>query len=172
MKGASSWCSCLIIRSFAATLAVSSKLNSWSNVSCEPNTSGIKKLSSAHSSCRFFCSGVPVSSSRLSKENCRSTTLSFAFSFFTRCASSITRNCHRTRLSVAFSMIAISYVVTTTSQSRSCARTRRSCSTRVSFVPWSRSARIDGQKRRSSFSQLPSVDSGTRIRCGPVTPRY
>ena len=54
MKGASSWCSCLIIRSFAATLAVSSKLNSWSNVSCEPNTSGIKKLSSAHSSCRFF----------------------------------------------------------------------------------------------------------------------
>ena len=39
-------------------------VNSASNSAAESNSVGSKKLSSAHNSCKLFCSGVPVSSRR------------------------------------------------------------------------------------------------------------
>lgn len=65
--------------SFSAT---SAELNHESKSSAELNTSGSRKLSSAHSSCKLFWSGVPVSSRRFVDLNSRTTIDSFDFSFF------------------------------------------------------------------------------------------
>ena len=64
-------------------------LNHVSKSSAEAKMSGSRKLSSAHSSCRLFCSGVPVSSSRNSDESSRTRRASNEFSFLMRCASSM-----------------------------------------------------------------------------------
>lgn len=75
---------------------------------------------------------------------------------------------HLMRLSVPFSMIAISYVVTTTSHVRSFLRISFSSSSRSSLLPWRRRGRIEGQNRASSLIQFPSVERGTRIKWGPL----
>ena len=46
-------------------------VNSASNSAAESNSVGSRKLSSAHNSCRLFCSGVPVSSRRCEEEKVR-----------------------------------------------------------------------------------------------------
>ena len=73
-----------------------------------PKTSGSRKLSSAQSSWRLFCSGVPVMSSRhlvlYSRTICDST----EFSFLMRWASSIMRYSQGSLVSAAFSLIATS----------------------------------------------------------------
>lgn len=61
-------------------------VNHESKSSDEPNTSGSKKLSSAHSSCRLFCSGVPVTSRRFLLSRMRMICDSIEFSFLMRCA--------------------------------------------------------------------------------------
>ena len=66
-------------------------LNHSSKSSEDENTSGSRKLSSAHSSCRLFCSGVPVMSRRDCVFISRTTPDSFEFSFLMRCASSMMR---------------------------------------------------------------------------------
>mmetsp|Transcript_8914 Transcript_8914/g.21078 ORF Transcript_8914/g.21078 Transcript_8914/m.21078 type:complete len:201 (+) Transcript_8914:1674-2276(+) len=52
-----------------------------SKSSASANSSGSRKLSSAHSSCRLFCSGVPVSSKREWVLSSRTTSESCEFSF-------------------------------------------------------------------------------------------
>lgn len=44
----------------SASESLSWTLNHSSNFSALENTSGSRKLSSAHSSCRLFCNGVPA----------------------------------------------------------------------------------------------------------------
>ena len=65
--------------------------NQASKVSLSPKTSGSRKLSIAHSSCRSFCSGVPVISSRKCVANMRTTRESTDCSFLMRWASSMIR---------------------------------------------------------------------------------
>mmetsp|Transcript_22232 Transcript_22232/g.51141 ORF Transcript_22232/g.51141 Transcript_22232/m.51141 type:complete len:222 (-) Transcript_22232:1199-1864(-) len=72
----------------ACSTCLSCRSNHESKSSDDEKTSGMRKLSSAHSSCRLFCIGVPVISSRECDENERSTCESFDSSFFMRCASS------------------------------------------------------------------------------------
>ena len=64
-------------------------LNHVSKSSDDAKMSGSRKLSSAHSSCRLFCSGVPVSSRRNSELSSRTRRASSEFSFLMRCASSM-----------------------------------------------------------------------------------
>mmetsp|Transcript_11281 Transcript_11281/g.35957 ORF Transcript_11281/g.35957 Transcript_11281/m.35957 type:complete len:249 (-) Transcript_11281:699-1445(-) len=81
--------------------------------------SGKRKLSSAHSSCRLFWMGVPVSSSRLqpaapcmSEPQMRlSSRISRQFMFFSRCPSSMMMNFQPILLSAAASRMTISYDV-------------------------------------------------------------
>ena len=84
--------------------------------------SGNRKLSSAHSSCRLFWIGVPVSSRRRCEGSWRRITARREFSFLRRCASSTTRQPHWTFLSAAVSELTVSYVVRHTSYSRSRSR--------------------------------------------------
>ena len=86
-----------------------------SKASASSNSSGSKKLSSAQSSWRLFCSGVPVNSSRAEVLNSRTTLDSSESSFLMRCASSITKYFHSIFLNVDFSRHAISKDVTTIS---------------------------------------------------------
>ena len=88
MNGLSSLWSCEIT---SCSTFLSSRSNHESKSSDELKTSGRRKLSSAHSSCRLFWSGVPVISSRECVESERSTCASFDSSFFMRCASSTMR---------------------------------------------------------------------------------
>mmetsp|Transcript_40750 Transcript_40750/g.86858 ORF Transcript_40750/g.86858 Transcript_40750/m.86858 type:complete len:215 (+) Transcript_40750:2028-2672(+) len=84
-NGRSTLCSLLIT---ACSTCLSLRSNHASKSSAEEKTSGMRKLSSAQSSCRLFCSGVPVTSSREWDEKERRTCESFDSSFFMRCASS------------------------------------------------------------------------------------
>mmetsp|Transcript_37736 Transcript_37736/g.92529 ORF Transcript_37736/g.92529 Transcript_37736/m.92529 type:complete len:214 (+) Transcript_37736:337-978(+) len=72
----------------ACCCSASSKLNHSLKSSELENTSGSRKLSSAHSSCRLFCSGVPVISSRFCDSKMRSICDKLECSFLSRCASS------------------------------------------------------------------------------------
>ena len=56
---------------------------------------GCRKLSSAQSSCKLFCRGVPVSSSVHARRSLLRETVVAASSFLTRCPSSKTRQCLR-----------------------------------------------------------------------------
>ena len=66
-------------------------MNHESKVVESEKMSGSRKLSMAQSSCRSFCSGVPVISSRKCVEKSRTTVDSTDFSFLMRCASSMMR---------------------------------------------------------------------------------
>ena len=66
-------------------------MNHESKVVESEKMSGSKKLSMAQSSCRSFCSGVPVMSSRKCVAKSRTTRESTDCSFLMRCASSMTR---------------------------------------------------------------------------------
>ena len=133
-------------------------------------TSGRRKLSSAQSSCRLFCSGVPVMSSRPRDSNRRTIWERIESTFLIRCASSMMMYSHASRLSGFFSRWQISYDVMQTS--KSCVR----------IVPLIRSLRSSGVPRRmtvlkpgtqcsNSRCQLSSVDLGTTTRCGPAMSR-
>lgn len=101
----------LVITCCFSSLSSVLMLNSRSKASDEWKMSGIRKLSSAQSSCRLFCGrargmsvvgdtpptapqrtcrGVPVSSRRNSTSYSRTTVANTDFSFFRRCASSTT----------------------------------------------------------------------------------
>mmetsp|Transcript_8051 Transcript_8051/g.17597 ORF Transcript_8051/g.17597 Transcript_8051/m.17597 type:complete len:217 (+) Transcript_8051:2062-2712(+) len=90
MKGLSSLCSWPIMRCLASWSSTS-RLNQSSNWSEEANTSGSRKFSRAHSSCRLFCRGVPVSSSLCLVFSCRTVVENCEASFFRRWASSMMR---------------------------------------------------------------------------------
>lgn len=64
----------------------------------------------------------------------------------------------------------ISYDVTTASKGGLPGGPAIDClvASRVSALPWKRTAWMAGQKRRISFIQLPRVDLGTMMRCGPL----
>ena len=81
---------CVCTRSVCAARGSRTHLrsNHESNWSADEKTSGRRKLRSAQSSCRLFCMGVPVMSSRECESRERSTCESFDSSFFMRCASS------------------------------------------------------------------------------------
>ena len=89
--------------------------------------SGCRKFSSDHSSSVLFyashavhtptCSGVPVSSSLHPNSILRSTSPSLLFLPFSRCASSTTSPAHGIEESKQASTMAISYVVSSTSNS-------------------------------------------------------
>ena len=145
--------------------------NHSSNCPALPNTSGSKKLSNAHSSCRLFCNGVPVIKSRLLHANMRMVFESREFSFLIRCASSIMRYRQWNFFSAFFSRITISYDVTHTSNFPGC-RCSAICPARISALPWNLNALIMGHQRLNSFIQFPRVDFGTTTMCGPVMPRY
>ena len=78
--------------------------------------SGSRKLSIAQSSCRLFCSGVPVTRRRKWVVKRRTTFESTDPSFLMRCASSMIRYRQTSFESAAFSEIATSYVVMHTSK--------------------------------------------------------
>jgi len=61
-NGRSTLCSCCTTSTLSSPSAPVP--NHSSNCPALPNTSGSRKLSSAQSSCRLFCSGVPVMSNR------------------------------------------------------------------------------------------------------------
>ena len=63
--------------------------NQPSKSSEEEKTSGMRKLSSAQSSCRLFCRGVPVSSRRYWESMALTSCARRLFSFLMRCASSM-----------------------------------------------------------------------------------
>ena len=86
-----------------------------SKASASSNCSGNKKLRSAHSSWRLFCSGVPVSRRRAEVLNSRTTLESSESSFLMRWASSMTKYFHSIFLKVVFSRHAISKDVNTMS---------------------------------------------------------
>mmetsp|Transcript_25037 Transcript_25037/g.80943 ORF Transcript_25037/g.80943 Transcript_25037/m.80943 type:complete len:210 (-) Transcript_25037:923-1552(-) len=88
-KGRSSRCSWCSTSSVCPP--ASSGLNHSSNWSEDEKMSGSRKLSIDHSSCRLFCSGVPVMSSRKWAEKSRTTCDSLPCSFLIRCASSMIR---------------------------------------------------------------------------------
>mmetsp|Transcript_8046 Transcript_8046/g.19964 ORF Transcript_8046/g.19964 Transcript_8046/m.19964 type:complete len:224 (-) Transcript_8046:664-1335(-) len=168
-KGRSTLCSCWTTSTLASP---SSPLpNHSSNCPADPNTSGSRKFSSAHSSCRLFCSGVPVMSSRLLHANMRRVLDRHEFSFLIRCASSMMTYRQWNFLSAFFSRMTISYDVTHTSKQPGC-MCSAICPARISALPWNLNARIMGHQRLNSFIQLPSVDFGTTTMCGPVMPRY
>mmetsp|Transcript_11440 Transcript_11440/g.23912 ORF Transcript_11440/g.23912 Transcript_11440/m.23912 type:complete len:217 (-) Transcript_11440:773-1423(-) len=167
-KGRSTLWSCCTTSCWSLSPSI---LNQSSNCSLSWKSSGTRKLSSAHSSCRLFCRGVPVMSSRLLHFSVRSTTLSREFSFLMRCASSMMMYRQWNFLRRAFSVMIISKEVTQMSHlpgTISSSRMRR----RSSLLPWNLNARSDGHQRRISLHQLPSVDLGTATRCGPEMPRY
>mmetsp|Transcript_25169 Transcript_25169/g.62138 ORF Transcript_25169/g.62138 Transcript_25169/m.62138 type:complete len:277 (-) Transcript_25169:780-1610(-) len=125
---------------------------------------------SARSSCRLFCSGVPVSS-RADAQRMRRTACDARLeSFLTRCASSSTRYRKWKRAaSMACSAVSISYVVTSTSKvpdtSTSVFRRLRSAS-----GPWNATARRLGHQRLASVTHVGSTDSGHTTRWGPASP--
>ena len=92
MKGRSTRCSWVTIFALASSSSEpEASENHVSKAAEEPNTSGSKKLSSAHSSCRLFCRGVPVMSRRCAAVKVRTMVAREEFSFFSRCASSTMR---------------------------------------------------------------------------------
>mmetsp|Transcript_29950 Transcript_29950/g.93908 ORF Transcript_29950/g.93908 Transcript_29950/m.93908 type:complete len:282 (+) Transcript_29950:172-1017(+) len=125
--------------------------------------SGKRKLSSAHSSCRLFWMGVPVSSSRFVTLIERRMTESFDSSFLSRCASSTTRKRQRSLRSAVASDATHSYVVTSTWKlpAATCVSMMER---RSSLLPCSRTARRPGHHRSISLHQLPSTVSGTTTR--------
>ena len=94
------------------------ELSTWKSSSNSyelSNSFGIKKFSSAQSSVRLFCSGVPVSSSLCWARNFRSTYDKTDWSFLIRWASSSIKISKGIFESSLFSFIVISKVVSTTS---------------------------------------------------------
>mmetsp|Transcript_29197 Transcript_29197/g.94188 ORF Transcript_29197/g.94188 Transcript_29197/m.94188 type:complete len:208 (+) Transcript_29197:798-1421(+) len=116
-KGLSNLWSCSMMAFFASASTIC-KLKSSSNFSDDAKTSGKRKFSKAQSSCKLFCRGVPVISKRFSTWSWRTVLLSWAFSFLMRWASSTISMRHPSFVRVAFSRLATSYVVTTTSHVR------------------------------------------------------
>mmetsp|Transcript_17032 Transcript_17032/g.25715 ORF Transcript_17032/g.25715 Transcript_17032/m.25715 type:complete len:255 (+) Transcript_17032:666-1430(+) len=89
--------------------------NHWSKVSTELKMVGSRKFSSAHSSGRLFCSGVPVSSTRCLLWYCRlSVCANLDLVFFMRWPSSTMMYCQKTFFRAARSRMMYSYVVRTT----------------------------------------------------------
>mmetsp|Transcript_5328 Transcript_5328/g.16713 ORF Transcript_5328/g.16713 Transcript_5328/m.16713 type:complete len:238 (+) Transcript_5328:1963-2676(+) len=162
-KGRSTLCSLLITSS---STSLSSRSNHSRHCSAEEKMSGSKKLSSAHSSCKLFCRGVPVISRRECDERLRSTCESRDCSFFIRCASStITYRQANLRKAVA-SLVTISYDVTHTSNMPGCSLSAMSAA-RSSLSPWKWNALMDGAQLPSSRIQFVSVDFGAKIKKGP-----
>mmetsp|Transcript_46269 Transcript_46269/g.121360 ORF Transcript_46269/g.121360 Transcript_46269/m.121360 type:complete len:204 (+) Transcript_46269:1474-2085(+) len=101
---------------------------------------GRRKLSSDQSSVRLFCSGVPVSSSRLqvSLQMFLSSRMRRQFMFLSRWPSSITTNFHLIFRSSLMSRMTISYDVIITGKCFSCLP--RKCEPRIflrsSLLPW------------------------------------
>mmetsp|Transcript_27525 Transcript_27525/g.56441 ORF Transcript_27525/g.56441 Transcript_27525/m.56441 type:complete len:228 (+) Transcript_27525:757-1440(+) len=91
MNGRSTVCSFFTTFSRASSPPME---NHSSNSSLSLNTSGNKKLSSAQSSCRLFCRGVPVINKRSWVGSLRTAFEKVAFSFLMRCASSMMRYRH------------------------------------------------------------------------------
>mmetsp|Transcript_29864 Transcript_29864/g.74636 ORF Transcript_29864/g.74636 Transcript_29864/m.74636 type:complete len:235 (-) Transcript_29864:978-1682(-) len=116
-NGRSAWCSRLITSKLSSSFIAKSSAhlsapaaargaeNHCSNVSDELKILGRRKLSSAHSSCSEFCSGVPVSSTRRSASYCSSVALSLDAAFFIRCPSSMMMYLYRNRRSRCLSFI-------------------------------------------------------------------
>ena len=121
-----------------------SKSNHAWNESRSSKIFGSRKLSSDHSSGRLFCSGVPVSSSRLHSVTvpvpviALSSVISRQFMFLRRWPSSITTNFQPSFLSSFESRMTISYEVIITGAFVSLFL-RKCCATiarRSSLVPW------------------------------------
>mmetsp|Transcript_33907 Transcript_33907/g.73367 ORF Transcript_33907/g.73367 Transcript_33907/m.73367 type:complete len:314 (-) Transcript_33907:723-1664(-) len=150
--------------------------NHWSNCSESPKISGSRKFNNAHSSCRLFCRGVPVMSSRNSVLSNLTALLRLEFSFLMRCASSMMRYFHGMRPRLVFSFNTASYEHTNASKlylpptSLGFKYSSRALF-RSSFVPPMRAARMDGHHFLNSFIQFPTTDFGTMTMCGPFTPR-
>ena len=108
---------------------------------------------------------------RLLHESMRKVTANLDFSFFKRCASSMTIYLQWNFFSADFSLITISYDVTQTSNIPGRIEFLI-CSSRASRLPWNLNTLKTGHHLLNSFIQLPSVDFGTTTKCGPVMPRY
>src|SRR3989338_4263421 len=172
MNGRSTLCS-LLTTSCCLSFSCSADTSNHESKSLDDeNTSVRRKLSSAHSSCRLFCSGVPVISRWYSDEYMRTTCDRSESSFLMRCASSMTMYFHLNLDSAARSLDTSSYVVITMSY---CIFDGTRCSAmtaaRSAFFSWNLNTRSPGIHRVASFFQLVSVDLGTMMRCGPRMPR-
>mmetsp|Transcript_19762 Transcript_19762/g.49900 ORF Transcript_19762/g.49900 Transcript_19762/m.49900 type:complete len:250 (+) Transcript_19762:1043-1792(+) len=173
-KGLSTRCSWVIT---SCSTCLSLRSNHESKSSELVKTSGMRKLSSAHSSCRLFWMGVPVRSTRCAADMERAICARREFSFLSLCASSTTRKAHEILRRGAASSASTSYVVTQTLKVPG----RSSCCTvcwRASLSPCSLTTLSAGHHFANSRCQLPSTESGTMTRCGlrssrssVVTPR-
>ena len=138
-------------------------------------TSGCKNERMAYSSCRLFCTGVPVRSKVCCLCTLERTLCAAVSSFFTLCPSSriMVRQytfCDSVRLNVG--LHAISYVVTATSYDATFMTTslRRRCRS-PSSVECRRTTLSLGHHFCSSSIHEDNTESGQMTRCGPSTPR-
>mmetsp|Transcript_40665 Transcript_40665/g.129746 ORF Transcript_40665/g.129746 Transcript_40665/m.129746 type:complete len:200 (-) Transcript_40665:691-1290(-) len=169
-KGRSTLCSCATTSAWSPPSSPPLP-NHSSNWPAEWKTSGRRKLRSAQSSWRLFWRGVPVMSRRKLVLRVRTTLESMEFSFLIRCASSMTMYLQWNFLKAVFSLMTISNEVTQMSKLPATSSLSRRYA-RSSWLPWNLRARSGGHQRLISFIQLPSVDLGTMIMCGPEMPRY
>ena len=138
-------------------------------------TSGCRNERMAYSSCRLFCTGVPVSKSVCCLCTLDRTLCAAVSSFLTLCPSSRIMVRQYTfwdsvRLNVG--LHAISYVVTATSYDATFMTTslRRRCRS-PSSVECSRTTRNLGHHFCNSSIHDDNTESGQMTRCGPSTPR-
>mmetsp|Transcript_31717 Transcript_31717/g.80864 ORF Transcript_31717/g.80864 Transcript_31717/m.80864 type:complete len:218 (-) Transcript_31717:1047-1700(-) len=106
-----------ISRSAPSCPTMELKSNQASKSDMEEKTSGMRKLSSDHSSLRLFCSGVPDSSSLFSAGMVLSSRMSLHWKFFRRCPSSTTMYLNLNLDRNLTSAITISYEVMMTGKS-------------------------------------------------------
>mmetsp|Transcript_35506 Transcript_35506/g.85675 ORF Transcript_35506/g.85675 Transcript_35506/m.85675 type:complete len:229 (+) Transcript_35506:1028-1714(+) len=168
MNGRRMPCSWVIIVFFASASSIS-RLNHSSNCSDDEKISGRRKLRRAQSSCRLFCSGVPVMSNRNPVFSSLTALLRLEFSFLIRCASSMIRYFQGMRPRLVFSFSTASYEHTSASNLYLpvfSSGFKNSSRARIlsSLVPPIRTALMDGLHLRNSLIQLPTTDFGTTTR--------
>mmetsp|Transcript_88713 Transcript_88713/g.251436 ORF Transcript_88713/g.251436 Transcript_88713/m.251436 type:complete len:221 (-) Transcript_88713:616-1278(-) len=133
--------------------------------------SGRRKCSSAQSSCRLFCRGVPVSSRRMrhlifAMALCRSVS-----GFLRRWPSSTITSCHSSLSSHSLRCTCSKFVTRTCGREPpASARRAAKAALRPPGSPASTRVQRPGANLASSCCQCESVDFGATTRCGPMFP--